>query len=94
MFVLNEPGEVEITLRQFKTRSFQVLSLDETAIDTGKLAESEVLVRWLAAPINPSDLSQISGGYATNPSAFPATPGNEAAGVVEKVSLPDVSATI
>lgn len=67
-------------------RQFQVLCFEETTIDTSKLGESEAFVRWLAAPVNPSDLRQIVGVYGVLPSSFPAVPGIEAAGVVEKVS--------
>lgn len=42
----------------------------------------EVLIRVTARPINPSDLLTIDGRYGTLPK-LPATPGNEAAGVVE-----------
>ncbi|MFO0822099.1 MAG: hypothetical protein U0792_03100 [Gemmataceae bacterium] len=36
---------------------------------------SEVLVRMLASPINPSDLMYIAGKYGLQPKALPATPG-------------------
>jgi NADPH:quinone reductase-like Zn-dependent oxidoreductase len=41
-----------------------------------------VLVRLLAAPINPADLNTIEGTYGVKP-ALPATPGIEGCGVVE-----------
>jgi NADPH:quinone reductase-like Zn-dependent oxidoreductase len=41
-----------------------------------------VLVRILAAPINPADLNTIEGTYGVKP-ALPATPGIEGCGVVE-----------
>jgi NADPH:quinone reductase len=41
-----------------------------------------VRVRMLAAPINPSDLMFVRGGYSLHPE-FPATPGFEGVGVVE-----------
>ncbi len=43
----------------------------------------EVLVRMLASPINPSDLMYIQGQYGLTP-RFPATPGFEGVGIVEK----------
>lgn len=43
----------------------------------------EVLVRMLAAPVNPSDLMYIRGQY-TFPPLCPATPGFEGVGVVEQ----------
>src|SRR4051812_17420651 len=43
----------------------------------------QVLVRMIAAPINPSDLLVVRGRYGVLPS-LPATPGFEGVGVVEK----------
>ena len=43
----------------------------------------EVLVRMLASPVNPSDLLYIEGQYGLKP-AYPATPGFEGVGVVER----------
>ena len=45
---------------------------------------NEVLVRMLAAPINPADLNVIEGTYGELPS-LPCTIGNEGVGVVERV---------
>ena len=45
---------------------------------------NEVLVRMLAAPINPADLNVIEGTYGELP-ALPCTIGNEGVGVVDKV---------
>jgi trans-2-enoyl-CoA reductase len=44
----------------------------------------EVVVRMLAAPINPADLNVIEGTYGELPS-LPSTIGNEGVGVVERV---------
>ena len=44
----------------------------------------EVLVRMLAAPVNPADLNVIEGTYGELP-ALPCTIGNEGVGVVEQV---------
>lgn len=46
-------------------------------------AHGEVLVRMLAAPVNPSDLMFVRGQY-TIPAQCPATPGFEGVGVVEQ----------
>src|SRR5262245_32305339 len=46
-----------------------------------KPAADEVVVKMLAAPINPADLNQIEGKYPVRPE-LPATPGFEGAGVV------------
>ena len=44
----------------------------------------QCVVKMLAAPVNPSDLNQISGSYALLPKELPATPGNEGVGVIEE----------
>ena len=54
------------------------------------LAQGEVRVTVLAAPINPSDLLQISGNYGVD-AVLPARPGSEGVGRVVEVS-PDVQA--
>src|SRR5438105_14119912 len=41
----------------------------------------EVVVKMMAAPINPADLNAIEGKYPVRPT-LPATPGMEGAGVV------------
>ena len=55
---------------------------------TRALISGEVRVKVLAAPINPSDLYQISGNYGVDP-ILPARPGSEGVGRVTEVS-PDV----
>ena len=49
------------------------------------LNSGEVRVKVLAAPINPSDLYQISGNYGVDP-VLPARPGSEGVGRVIEVS--------
>ena len=49
------------------------------------LSDGEVRVKVLAAPINPSDLYQISGNYGVDP-ILPARPGSEGIGRVTEVS--------
>ena len=49
------------------------------------LAQGEVRVTVLAAPINPSDLLQISGNYGVD-AVLPARPGSEGVGRVVEVS--------
>jgi mitochondrial enoyl-[acyl-carrier protein] reductase / trans-2-enoyl-CoA reductase len=44
-----------------------------------------MLVRFLASPINPSDLNQIEGVYPIKPASFPAVGGNEGVARVESV---------
>ena len=71
------PGEV---------LEMEIRSLISQAPDPG-----EVLVRILAAPINPADLNIIEGTYGVKP-ALPATPGIEGCGVVEISSSSDFEA--
>src|SRR5438874_9922488 len=47
-------------------------------------AGEEVVVRMVAAPLNPADLNSIEGKYPIKPS-LPATPGMEGSGVVIEV---------
>ncbi len=63
------------------------------AMETGSLISQapdpgEVLVRILAAPINPADLNTLEGTYGVK-LALPATPGIEGCGVVEISSSAD-----
>lgn len=46
--------------------------------------DGEVLVRMLAAPVNPADINTIQGKYPSKPK-LPAVPGNEGVGEVVKV---------
>jgi len=55
------------------------------------LATGEVLVRMLAAPVNPADLNFIEGTYGVKPQ-LPATPGVEGCGVVEASTVADYQA--
>ena len=48
-----------------------------------------IRVRFLASPINPSDLNQIEGTYPVRPDKLPAVGGNEGVGRVEEIG-PDV----
>lgn len=58
----------------------EVVEITETA--TPAPGPGEVLIRMLAAPVNPADLNFIEGSYGKKPS-FPSVPGMEGAGVVE-----------
>lgn len=60
----------------------EVLAVRDTPVPVP--GRGEVLVRVLASPVNPSDLMFVEGNYGLKPPAFPATPGFEAVGVVEK----------
>lgn len=59
---------------------------DEVYLATKALEKIDgILCRFLASPINPSDLNQISGRYPVQPSSLPAVAGNE--GVAEVVDI-------
>lgn len=51
--------------------------------DVREPGEGEVLVRMVASPVNPSDLLYVRGEYTLQPQ-FPASPGFEGVGIVEK----------
>ncbi|MCP9265168.1 Alcohol dehydrogenase GroES and Alcohol dehydrogenase domain containing protein [Dirofilaria immitis] len=59
-----------------------VLQLTEKEVD--KIGADEVRIRWMGAPINPSDINQLQGLYPIKPS-LPAVGGNEGFGEVEEV---------
>ncbi|XP_075980527.1 enoyl-[acyl-carrier-protein] reductase, mitochondrial-like isoform X2 [Anticarsia gemmatalis] len=50
------------------------------------LRNRDVLVRMIAAPINPADMNTIQGKYPIKPE-LPAVPGNEGVGIVEEVGI-------
>jgi NADPH:quinone reductase-like Zn-dependent oxidoreductase len=67
--------------QQFGTPE-QIVQLAE--VPTPEPGRGEVLVRMLASPINPSDLLYIEGRYGLKPKSFPAIPGFEGVGIVER----------
>lgn len=56
----------------------------ETVELADKLGDSQVALRFLAAPINPADIAMVQGVYNFKP-AFPAVGGIEGVALVEKV---------
>jgi len=76
----------------------QRLVIEETGVPVDKLrvqafslpppGSDQVLVRMLAAPVNPADLNFIEGTYGVKPE-LPATPGVEGCGVVEASGAAD-----
>jgi len=66
----------------------EVLELDADGLLLEGLEDGHVLVRMLAAPINPADLNTIEGTYGVK-LALPATPGIEGCGVVEMSNCSD-----
>lgn len=56
----------------------------KTVTIADKPSADQVLVQWIAAPINPADLNQIQGVYPVKP-ALPAVGGNEGFGKVISV---------
>jgi NADPH:quinone reductase-like Zn-dependent oxidoreductase len=69
----------------------EVLELEADSLICQAPDGGEVLVRILAAPINPADLNTIEGTYGVKP-PLPATPGIEGCGVVEISSSADFEA--
>ncbi|KAI9919388.1 hypothetical protein PsorP6_017595 [Peronosclerospora sorghi] len=67
--------------QQQKHRTLVSTEPDEKASAPGK---GQVALKFLAAPINVSDLSQIQGAYAIKPT-FPAVAGNEGVAMVTAV---------
>ncbi len=55
-------------------------------LDVPKLCEGQVMVKMLAAPVNPADINMIQGVYPIKPATFPAVGGNESVGEVVEVS--------
>jgi mitochondrial enoyl-[acyl-carrier protein] reductase / trans-2-enoyl-CoA reductase len=71
--------------------------IEAVEFDTPELKEGEVLLELLAAPINPSDVLTITGGYGILP-PLPAFAGNEGVGRVAAhgpgVSKPPIGQTV
>jgi mitochondrial enoyl-[acyl-carrier protein] reductase / trans-2-enoyl-CoA reductase len=61
----------------------EVLEMESGTLISQVPEPGHVLVRILAAPINPADLNTIEGTYGVKP-PLPATPGIEGCGVVEE----------
>ncbi|EGT36043.1 CBN-MECR-1 protein [Caenorhabditis brenneri] len=61
----------------------EAIKLNSTNV-ADKPGAKEVLVKWIAAPINPADLNQIQGVYPVKPN-LPAVGGNEGFGRVISV---------
>lgn len=76
----NLHGE-QLVFRQFG-KPAEVLEMETQSRIPKALPAGHVLVRMLAAPINPADLNTIEGTYGVKP-PLPATPGIEGCGVVE-----------
>ena len=49
-------------------------------------SKDSIKVRFLASPINPSDLNQIEGTYPVKPNEFPAVAGNEGVARIEYIN--------
>ena len=65
-----------------------VLELETDSLISQVPDSGDVLVRVLAAPLNPADLNLIEGSYGVKP-PLPATPGIEGCGVVETSNSAD-----
>lgn len=71
----------ELVFRDFGNPK-DVLLFEGACLISESPAPGEVLVRILAAPLNPADLNIMEGTYGVKP-PLPATPGIEGCGVVE-----------
>ena len=80
----------QLVFRQFGPPS-EVLEMETDTLISQAPKGGDVLVRILAAPINPADLNTIEGTYGVKP-PLPATPGIEGCGVVEVSSSTDFEA--
>lgn len=61
-----------------------VLASEQINVATDKIKGNEVVLKFLGAPINPSDLNMVEGVYGTTPK-LPAVGGNEGVAVVTSV---------
>jgi mitochondrial enoyl-[acyl-carrier protein] reductase / trans-2-enoyl-CoA reductase len=61
-----------------------VLAMEATNLAADKINDNEVMLKFLAAPINPSDLNMVEGVYGVRPK-LPAVGGNEGVAVVTAV---------
>lgn len=68
----------------------EVLEMETEILISESPEPGNVLVRILAAPLNPADLNTVEGTYGVKP-PLPATPGIEGCGVVEASGSPDFS---
>lgn len=80
----------ELVFKQFGPPR-EVLEFESAALVSQSPDPGEVLVRILAAPLNPADLNTVEGTYGFKP-ALPATPGIEGCGVVEASNSTDFEA--
>lgn len=80
----------ELVFKQFGPPR-EVLEFEGAALVSQSPDPGEVLVRILAAPLNPADLNTVEGTYGFKP-ALPATPGIEGCGVVEASNSADFEA--
>lgn len=80
----------QLVFRQFGPPG-EVLEMETDTLISRAPKGGDVLVRILAAPINPADLNTIEGTYGVKP-PLPATPGIEGCGVVEVSSSTDFEA--
>jgi len=71
-------------MKNIYSSNHHIRRVDNVDVDTSAKGD-EVVVKMLAAPINPADINTVQGVYGKKPSSFPAFIGNEGVGVVEEV---------
>lgn len=62
----------------------KVVHIEEGDLD--RLQPNQVLVKMLAAPVNPADINTIQGKYPSKPN-LPAVPGNEGVGEIVEIGI-------
>ncbi|XP_030750960.1 enoyl-[acyl-carrier-protein] reductase, mitochondrial [Sitophilus oryzae] len=63
--------------------------INKETVELKKPSRNEILVKMIAAPVNPADINTIQGKYPSKPS-LPAIPGNEGVGQIIELG-PDVT---
>ena len=75
----------EVVYKEYgQPRTMLKLQSTKSVMGGANLGNTDVAVKMLAAPINPSDINMVEGVYGIKAS-FPAVGGNEGVGVVKKV---------
>ena len=77
-------GLGETIVIQYKTHGDPASVLEASRVPLPRVGTGQVLLRMLAAPINPADINMIQGVYPIKP-ALPAVGGNECVCEVEEV---------
>ncbi|KAK7293298.1 hypothetical protein RJT34_16161 [Clitoria ternatea] len=81
-------GEIPFSMKAWTYseygKSSQVLKLNHN-VALPQVNEDQVLIKVVAASLNPIDFKRMAGGFKTTDSPLPTAPGYDAAGIVVKV---------